>query len=54
MPIGVLSSYVPPFFDDVKVFENIIIASYKGQKGAVSREYVTKEPYCDNPLAELI
>ena len=38
---------VPPFFDDVKVFDNIIIASYKGQKGAVSREYVTKEPYCD-------
>ena len=38
---------VPPFFDNIKVFDNIVIASFKGRKGAISREYITKEPYCD-------
>lgn len=37
----------PPFFDNIKVLKNIIIASFKGRKGAISREYIAKEPYCD-------
>ena len=38
---------VPPFFDEIKVFNNIVIASFKGLKGAISREYITEKPYCD-------